>query len=442
VFAAAQIKRDEEIAEAEFRLGQIRLNQNAEIQNRLVALQEARIDRLIELDQITPGAASADRQRLALQLVNVEIAEQEAALRRLAETQVLTANQRGEQLERITAAELALQEATVSRQQILVELSNRRSAGFQEEIDGATEALAVLEKLEADLQKQIEAGAITVVEAQTRQAAAVEVFRLAVAAAREELRLLGSGEDIDPVEFEQRVAELNAILQEGLITDELKQEVQSLGEFLVANLEAPLTGLFSDLVSGTKSVRNAFADMLDAMADQIAKFLIQQAVQGLLGLLGGTGTPGKIGFSILGRNDGGIIPARLAAGGTVPGGGPNVDSIPAMLTPGEFVMRRSAVQHYGASVMEGINRMVVPADLIRHFRAIGRTPSPSGGFQRGGEVADEVVRASTPQVLPVMVAEPATVERFLRGGAAGLMRVLAENADELSSITQAARGTV
>ena len=439
-FTAARIKRTEEIAKAEFRVGQIRLNQNAEIQNRLVALQQARVDRLVELDQITPGEASAERQRLALQLVNVEIAEQEAALLRLSEVQIVSAEQREEQVQRQLELELALQDATVSRQEILLELSNQRTAGFQAEIEGATEALAVLDKLEEELQGQIEAGEITVVEAQLRQAAAVETFRMAVAAAREELRLLGSGEDIDPVEFEQRVAELNAILQEGLVTEELKQEVQSLGEFLVANLEAPLKGLFSDLISGTKSVRNAFADMLGAMADQIAQFLIQQAVQGLLGLLGGVGAPGAVGFS-LGFNEGGPV-RRLAEGGGVPGTGPNVDSIPAMLTPGEFVMRRSAVQHYGASVMEGLNRMVVPADLIRHFRAVGRTPSPSGGFQRGGEVADEVMAGSTPQVLPVMVAEPATVERFLRGGAAGLMRVLAENADELSSITQAARGSV
>lgn len=443
-FAAAQIKRDQELSDARFRLGEIRLNQNAEIQSGLVALEEARIDRLVELDRITPGEASADRQRLALQLVNAEIAAQEAVLLRLSQTQAVTDAQRTEQVERQTVAELALQQATVSRQQILVELSNQRSQGFQAEIEGATEALEALAKLQADLQKQIEAGELTVVEAQVRQAAAVEVFRLAVTAANEELRRLGSGEAIDPVEFDRRIAELSAILQEGLVEkgfEPVKVEIQSLGEFLVENLEAPLTGLFSDLVSGTKSVRNAFADMLSAMADQIAKFLIQQAVQGLLGLLGGTGV-GKVGFSLLSRNEGGIVPARLAEGGTVPGGGPNVDSIPAMLTPGEFVMRRSAVQHYGASVMEGINRMVVPSDLIRHFRAVGRTPSPSGGFQRGGEVADEVVRASTPQVLPVMVAEPATVERFLRGGAAGLMRVLSENADELSSITQAARGSV
>jgi len=42
-------------------------------------------------------------------------------------------------------------------------------------------------------------------------------------------------------------------------------------------------------------------------------------------------------------------------GGLVPGGGPNKDTVPAMLTPGEFVMSRGAVQRYGTSTLESMN---------------------------------------------------------------------------------------
>ena len=42
-------------------------------------------------------------------------------------------------------------------------------------------------------------------------------------------------------------------------------------------------------------------------------------------------------------------------GGLVPGGGPNRDTIPAMLSPGEFVMSRGAVQRYGTSTLESMN---------------------------------------------------------------------------------------
>ena len=41
-------------------------------------------------------------------------------------------------------------------------------------------------------------------------------------------------------------------------------------------------------------------------------------------------------------------------GATVPGSG-NTDTVPAMLTPGEFVMSKGAVQKYGANTLEGLN---------------------------------------------------------------------------------------
>jgi hypothetical protein len=44
----------------------------------------------------------------------------------------------------------------------------------------------------------------------------------------------------------------------------------------------------------------------------------------------------------------------MASGGRVPGSG-NGDTVPAWLTPGEFVMRKSAVQHYGAGLFHALN---------------------------------------------------------------------------------------
>ncbi len=45
---------------------------------------------------------------------------------------------------------------------------------------------------------------------------------------------------------------------------------------------------------------------------------------------------------------------RMATGGQVPGTG-NKDTVPSMLTPGEFVMSKGAVQKYGVSTLEGMN---------------------------------------------------------------------------------------
>ena len=62
-------------------------------------------------------------------------------------------------------------------------------------------------------------------------------------------------------------------------------------------------------------------------------------------------------------------------GGTVPGRG-NTDTVPAMLTPGEFVMSKGAVQRYGVNALEGMNA------------AAGGTNRPTlmGRYNEGGKV--------------------------------------------------------
>ena len=44
------------------------------------------------------------------------------------------------------------------------------------------------------------------------------------------------------------------------------------------------------------------------------------------------------------------------SGGFVPGTG-NRDTVPAMLTPGEFVVKREAVQKYGVDTLSSMNSM-------------------------------------------------------------------------------------
>jgi len=67
-------------------------------------------------------------------------------------------------------------------------------------------------------------------------------------------------------------------------------------------------------------------------------------------------------------------------GGPVPGSG-NTDTVPAMLTPGEFVMSKGAVQRYGADTLAGMNA------------AAGGTNKPTlmGGFNEGGFAKPGVV---------------------------------------------------
>ena len=52
-----------------------------------------------------------------------------------------------------------------------------------------------------------------------------------------------------------------------------------------------------------------------------------------------------------------IKPKGMKDGGKVPGSGPNKDTVPAMLAPGEFVVKREAVQKYGVDTLTSMNSM-------------------------------------------------------------------------------------
>ena len=88
----------------------------------------------------------------------------------------------------------------------------------------------------------------------------------------------------------------------------------------------------------------------------------------------------------------------FSGGGMVPGKGPNKDTVPAMLAPGEFVMSRGAVQKYGADTMASMNAAGGGTNLPQRMNGITYAaggglmgvdgePRPSGPT---GEKADHV----------------------------------------------------
>ena len=91
-------------------------------------------------------------------------------------------------------------------------------------------------------------------------------------------------------------------------------------------------------------------------------------------------------------------PEPMREGGMVPGKGPNKDTVPAMLAPGEFVMSRGAVQKYGADTMASMNAAGGGSNLPKRMNGITYAagggmmgvdgePRPSGPT---GEKADHV----------------------------------------------------
>ena len=101
---------------------------------------------------------------------------------------------------------------------------------------------------------------------------------------------------------------------------------------------------FDTLARGVISITNAMIGFGSAIKDVIP--LISALLAFNLAKSVGRLSIGGIG-SLTGK--------KFASGGFVPGSG-NGDTVPAMLTPGEFVIRKSAAQALGAETLHGINK--------------------------------------------------------------------------------------
>lgn len=80
------------------------------------------------------------------------------------------------------------------------------------------------------------------------------------------------------------------------------------------------------------------------------------------------------------------------------GGLAKSDTVPAMLTPGEFVVNRQAVARYGAGFFEAINNLSAPAQVLA-----GRAMASIQGFASGGlvqPVGSSLPRPSLPDSAP------------------------------------------
>lgn len=223
--------------------------------------------------------------------------------------------------------------------------------------------------------------------------AALGMTTQAAAAYRMEQELLldaqRQGIDLSP----QQRAEIHAVAEEYGKATQAVEGTRNAQEQL--NQVRDLTsGFFKDvtgaMINGT-SATEAFSDALKRLASRLLDMLADKAIMDLINSLSSLSTTG--GGSIGLYAGGGSVTA--ASGGQIRGPGSGTsDSIPAMLSKGEFVVRASMAKKYGA-LLEGINA--------------GRLRLPA--FATGGAVG--ITRAA-----PVNVSTPATQVVF-NGAPAG-----------------------
>jgi TP901 family phage tail tape measure protein len=177
-------------------------------------------------------------------------------------------------------------------------------------------------------------------------------------------------------------------------------------------------GSFTDAVKNLdETLGRFFGQLLIDLGTAIVKAVLLRTIMSAIG-----GPLGGLFF-----NTGGPVPRMgFNSGGTV--GGPpsaNRDVVPAMLTPGEFVVRREAAQSVGTRFLMGLNSLGGPSS---RFARSAASPRIGGvrGFNMGGPVAAGAGSAGGAQPTYLLSNEQ-NAQSFLQGGENAFISFLREN---------------
>jgi len=155
------------------------------------------------------------------------------------------------------------------------------------------------------------------------------------------------------------------------IFDELKSDLKSTVGDIVGYLESNLSNAIYNLLSGTDKVKMTWKSfweglkdiLIKAIAAMIAKLIVLAAFSWLFKLLG-------VPIGILGLDKGGKVKGYAS-------GGSSTDTVPAMLTPGEYVIAKP--------MTDFIKRFkAIPQNLVGAIAGGLQTPTPA--FAGGGSV--------------------------------------------------------
>lgn len=153
---------------------------------------------------------------------------------------------------------------------------------------------------------------------------------------------------------------------------------------IVMNSQSSFENFFKDILTGAKSFNDSLLDLLsgllDAIVKQIAEMMAAKVVNQFLNWI----MPGKFA-------DGGMVNTPIgghgvsyprspgkASGGFIIGAGTSTsDSIPAMLSNGEFVMSAAAVRRIGVPYLNRLNKGYANGGLVAGSTASGSFGGPA-----------------------------------------------------------------
>lgn len=201
--------------------------------------------------------------------------------------------------------------------------------------------------------------------------------------------------------YEEKVRLMNEALQK---YDEEQQKINTISKIQQTSnqLAKDFSGAITDWITGAQS----FGDAMKSILKQLIAQLIQAAIYATIvaACTGGGGGFAARWSKAFGKG--------LASGGSVDGPGTGTsDSIPAMLSNGEYVLNAQAVDRLGVPFLNGLN-----TGRLRGFASGGLVGS-GGAYNRPASVASSSSSTSNSITLNVSALDASSFADFLaRGG--------------------------
>jgi len=146
-------------------------------------------------------------------------------------------------------------------------------------------------------------------------------------------------------------------------TEDAFRDAQLGAKETARTIKSEFNNAFFDFAQGTATAGQAFEKFALNISNKIQQLALEFSTNLLFGKLFGStsnifglgGGSGGGGFgSLFGFKKGGIIKG-YSSGGNVTGGSGTKDDVPAMLSQGEYVIRKSAVKKYGSEYLQMLN---------------------------------------------------------------------------------------
>jgi hypothetical protein len=116
------------------------------------------------------------------------------------------------------------------------------------------------------------------------------------------------------------------------------------------DFKSGIASAFGEAIKGTKTLKDAFRDMFQGILNRMLDKSLEMGVDALFAFGKSYAQSAKNGGLIKGYNSGGMVT----------GGSGMKDDVPAMMSGGEYVIKKSSVNKYGANYLRALNGGIVP----------------------------------------------------------------------------------